>query len=60
MTLAWSPDSRWLFAVAANGTLAIVNPRTPVYRKYWRKYAFGQRDSDPELAACESVKPSRG
>jgi hypothetical protein len=27
-TLAWSPDSRWLFAVAANGTLAAVNART--------------------------------
>jgi hypothetical protein len=27
-TLAWSPDSRWLFVVAANGTLAVVNART--------------------------------
>jgi hypothetical protein len=27
-TLAWSPDSRWLFVVAANGTLAAVNGRT--------------------------------
>jgi hypothetical protein len=27
-TLAWSPDSRWLFVVAANGTLAAVNART--------------------------------
>jgi hypothetical protein len=27
-TLAWSPDSRWLFIVAANGELAAVNART--------------------------------
>jgi hypothetical protein len=27
-TLAWSPDSRWLFVVAAHGTLAVVNTRT--------------------------------
>jgi hypothetical protein len=27
-TLAWSPDSRWLFVVAAHGTLAAVNTRT--------------------------------
>ena len=27
-TLAWSPDSRWLFVVAARGTLAVVNDRT--------------------------------
>ena len=27
-TLAWSPDSRWLFVVTANGTLAAVNART--------------------------------
>ena len=27
-TLAWSPDSRWLFVVAARGTLAAVNART--------------------------------
>lgn len=27
-TLAWSPDSRWLFVVAARGTLAVVNART--------------------------------
>jgi hypothetical protein len=27
-TLAWSPDSRWLFVVAANGELAAVNART--------------------------------
>lgn len=27
-TLAWSPDSRWLFAVAANGALVAVNART--------------------------------
>ncbi len=26
--LAWSPDSRWLFVVAARGTLAAVNART--------------------------------
>jgi hypothetical protein len=26
--LAWSPDSRWLFVVAANGTLVAVNART--------------------------------
>jgi hypothetical protein len=27
-TLAWSPDSRWLFIVAAHGELAAVNART--------------------------------
>ena len=27
-TLAWSPDSRWLFVVAANGRLVVVNART--------------------------------
>jgi hypothetical protein len=27
-TLAWSPDSRWLFVVAARGELAAVNART--------------------------------
>jgi hypothetical protein len=27
-TLAWSPDSRWLFVVAAHGELAAVNART--------------------------------
>jgi hypothetical protein len=27
-TLAWSPDSRWLFVVTAHGRLAAVNPRT--------------------------------
>ena len=27
-TLAWSPDSRWLFVVAAHGTLAAVDTRT--------------------------------
>jgi hypothetical protein len=27
-TLAWSPDSRWLFIVAAHGELAAVNTRT--------------------------------
>ncbi len=27
-TLAWSPDSRWLFIVAADGELAAVNART--------------------------------
>ena len=27
-TLAWSPDSRWLFAVIAGGRLAAVNPST--------------------------------
>jgi hypothetical protein len=27
-TLAWSPDSRWLFVVAANGKLIVVDPRT--------------------------------
>jgi hypothetical protein len=27
-TLAWSPDSRWLFTVAANGELAAINART--------------------------------
>jgi hypothetical protein len=27
-TLAWSPDSRWLFVVAANGTLTVVNAHT--------------------------------
>jgi hypothetical protein len=27
-TLAWSPDSRWLFVVTAHGGLAAVNPRT--------------------------------
>jgi len=27
-TLAWSPDSRWLFIVAANGELAAVNAHT--------------------------------
>jgi hypothetical protein len=27
-TLTWSPDSRWLFVVAANGELAAVNART--------------------------------
>jgi hypothetical protein len=27
-TLAWSPDSRWLFVVAAQGELAAVNART--------------------------------
>jgi hypothetical protein len=27
-TLAWSPDSRWLFVVAANGKLTAVNART--------------------------------
>jgi hypothetical protein len=26
--LAWSPDSRWLFVVTANGALAVVNART--------------------------------
>jgi len=26
--MAWSPDSRWLFVVTANGRLAAVNPRT--------------------------------
>jgi len=26
--LAWSPDSRWLFVVDANGTIAVVNART--------------------------------
>ena len=26
--LAWSPDSRWLFSVAGNGTLQVINPRT--------------------------------
>ena len=27
-SLAWSPDSRWLFVVTANGTLAVVDGRT--------------------------------
>ena len=27
-TLAWSPDSRWLFAVTAAGTLAVINRQT--------------------------------
>ncbi len=27
-TLAWSPDSRWLFVITAHGRLAAVNPRT--------------------------------
>jgi hypothetical protein len=27
-TLAWTPDSRWLFVVAARGELAAVNART--------------------------------
>ena len=27
-TLAWSPDSRWLFVVTAGGGLAAVNART--------------------------------
>jgi hypothetical protein len=27
-TLAWSPDSRWLFVIAAHGALAAVNART--------------------------------
>ena len=27
-TLAWSPDSQWLFVVAARDTLAVVNART--------------------------------
>lgn len=27
-SLAWSPDSRWLFVVAAGGTLAVVDART--------------------------------
>lgn len=27
-TLAWSPDSRWLFVITARGHLAVVNPRT--------------------------------
>jgi WD40 repeat protein len=27
-SLAWSPDSRWLFVVTADGGLAIVNART--------------------------------
>lgn len=27
-TLAWSPDSRWLFVITATGQLAAVNPRT--------------------------------
>jgi hypothetical protein len=27
-SLAWSPDSRWLFVVAARGTLAVVDGRT--------------------------------
>jgi WD40 repeat protein len=27
-TLAWSPDSRWLFAAAADGRLAVVSART--------------------------------
>ena len=26
--LAWSPDSRWLFSAAGNGTLQVINPRT--------------------------------
>jgi hypothetical protein len=27
-TLAWSPDSRWLFVIAANGTISVVNAHT--------------------------------
>ncbi len=27
-TLAWSPDSRWLFVITAHGSLAVVNRRT--------------------------------
>ena len=27
-TLAWSPDSRWLFVLTAHGGLAVVNRRT--------------------------------
>jgi hypothetical protein len=27
-TMAWSPDSRWLFVVAANGKLLVVDPRS--------------------------------
>ena len=27
-SLAWSPDSRWLFVVAAGGNLVAINPRT--------------------------------
>jgi hypothetical protein len=27
-TLAWSPDSRWLFVITAHGGLAVVNGRT--------------------------------
>ena len=27
-TLAWSPDSRWLFVVTAHGGLAVVDSRT--------------------------------
>jgi hypothetical protein len=27
-TLAWSPDSRWLFVITASGTLAAVNAHT--------------------------------
>lgn len=26
--LAWSPDSRWLFSAAGNGTLQVIDPRT--------------------------------
>jgi len=26
--LAWSPDSRWRFSVAGNGTLQVIGPRT--------------------------------
>lgn len=27
-TLAWSPDSRWLFVVAVNGAISVVNAHT--------------------------------